>query len=107
MTTSSKSEAMRFLESVAGGPLTLGDLLHSIRVGEELSQAEFARRLEISKSHLCDIEKGRKTVSPKRAARFAQRLGYNEAQFVRLALQGQVEDAGLAFEVRLAPAGAY
>ena len=97
-----KSAALATLESITGGPLSLGDLLASIRVGEGLTQTDFAAQLEISKSHLCDIEKGRKTVSPKRAARFAQILGYSEAQFVRLALQGMIEDAGLGFTVQVA-----
>lgn len=107
MSTEEKSPAVAFLEDIVGGPLTLGDLLQSIRVGEEISQADFARRLEISRSHLCDIEKARKTVSPRRAAQFARRLGYSETQFVRLALQGMVEEAGLDLRVQLAAAGAH
>jgi len=96
-----KSETVRFLEGLAGGPLTLSDLLLSIREGEGTSQTDFAAKLGISKSHLCDIEKGRKAVSPKRASHFARILGYGEAQFVRLALQSLVEEAGLDFVVRL------
>ena len=99
MTTSKKSETMRFLEGITGGPLTLGDLLASVR---EMSQANFARKLGISRSHLCDIEKRRKTVSPERAARFAGILRYSEAQFVRLALQALVEEAGLDLAVQVA-----
>ncbi len=76
MRTRKKSETMRFLESIAGRPLTLGGLLESIRLGEEISQAAFAEKLGISVSHLCDIEKGRKVVSPERAARFAKILAY-------------------------------
>jgi hypothetical protein len=53
--------------------------------------------------HLCDIEKGRKSVSPERASRFARELGYSEEQFVRLALQQLVEVAGLKFQVVLNP----
>jgi transcriptional regulator with XRE-family HTH domain len=96
-----KSEAMRFLENLTGGPLTFGEMLSAIRLGEGLSQAEFAGVLGVSKSHLCDIEKGRKTVSPSRAARFAGLLGYSTEQFVRLALQDQVEQAGLGLIVRV------
>ena len=106
MATSGKSAAMRFLEGVSGGPLTLGDLLLSIRLGEELSQVDFARQLGISRSHLCDIEKGRKTVSLRRAAQFARALGYSEAQLARLALQELVEDAGLKLTVQVTPATA-
>lgn len=101
-----KSEAASFLESITGGPLTLGGLLRSIREGEETSQAEFAERLGISRSHLCDIEKGRKILSPARAARYAGILGYSETQFVRLALQATIEEAGLPWRVQLIPASA-
>lgn len=87
MTTKKKSAARKFLEEVTGGPLTLSGLLHAIRIGEEMSQAEFAFRVGVSKSHICDIEKGRKHVSPMRAMQFAKILKYSEEQFVRLALQ--------------------
>ena len=94
-----KSAAMRLVEEITGGPLTLGGMIEAIRLGEEMSQAEFARQLRLSRSHLCDIEKGRKTVSPERAARFAKILGYSEAQFLRFALQDQVSQAGLKYRV--------
>jgi transcriptional regulator with XRE-family HTH domain len=101
MTTKSKSNAMRALEAAAGGPLSLGALIEAIRLAEELSLAVFARRLGISRSHLCDIEKCGKTVSPERAARFASVLGYSPEQFVRLALQDQVRQAGLHLTVHV------
>ena len=66
-----KSETRKFLEKITGGPVTLGKLIEAIRLGEEVSQAEFAKHLKISRSHLNDIEKGNKAVSPERAARFA------------------------------------
>jgi DNA-binding transcriptional regulator YiaG len=66
--TERKSGAIKLLEKIAGGPLTLGRAIASIRKSEELSQDECARKLGVSKSHLCDVEKGRKTVSPERAA---------------------------------------
>ncbi len=99
-----KSETMRFLEQTAGRPLTLGGLIESIRLGEDLSQATFARKLGVSSSHLCDIEKGRKVVSPERAARFAAILGRSSEQFVRLSLQKLVDEAGLKLKVNVAAA---
>jgi transcriptional regulator with XRE-family HTH domain len=104
MATKERSETMKYLESIAGRPLTLGWLLESIRLGEEMSQAVFARRLGVSASHLCDIEKGRKVVSPERAARFAKVLGRSEQQFVRLALQEMIDEAGLRMKVDVAAA---
>ncbi len=104
MSTKMKSNTMKYLEQIAGRPLTLGGLLESIRLGEEMSQAAFARKLGISPSHLCDIEKGRKVVSPERAARFAKTLGRSPEQFVRLSLQGLVDEAGLRMKVDVAAA---
>jgi transcriptional regulator with XRE-family HTH domain len=98
---SKKSSTMSFLDSLAREPLALGSLIQTIREIDAYTQAELARRLGISKSHLCDIEKRRKAVSPERASKFAVDLGYSEEQFVRLALQQMVETAGLRFDVRL------
>lgn len=101
MLTKKKSKAATFLEDLLGGPLTLGGTLQSIRKGEEMSQTKFAQKLDISRSHLCDVEKGRKAVSPARAAKWATLLGYSKEQFVRLALQDQVGQAGLAMKVQV------
>ncbi|MBK7962640.1 MAG: helix-turn-helix transcriptional regulator [Bdellovibrionales bacterium] len=99
MITKKKSNAMKFLEKAAGRPLTLGGLLESLRLSEEMSQIAFAKKLKISPSHLCDIEKGRKTVSAARAAHFAESLHRSEAQFVRLALQDEVQRSGLKLKI--------
>ncbi|MBI4374364.1 MAG: helix-turn-helix transcriptional regulator [Deltaproteobacteria bacterium] len=92
------TKARKFLESKAG-PLTLGNLLMSIRRSDEISQTEFAKKLRISKSHLCDIEQDRKSISPERAARFARLLGYSKAQFIRLTLQGMLDNAKIPMTV--------
>jgi antitoxin HigA-1 len=94
-----KSDAVRFLEKLTGGPVTLGRFLEAARLGEELTQPAFARRLGLSRSHLNDIEKGRKAVSPERAARFAKTLGYSQARLVQLALQDQLNRTGLKLQV--------
>lgn len=90
---------MAFLEKLSGGPLTFAKLLRSIRAGEDMTQAEFAERLGISKQHLSHIENGRKVVSAERAARWAAVLGYAETQFVRLALQDELHRVGLRYTV--------
>ncbi len=102
MTTRSKRRAndtQTFLENAMGGPLSLGGALSAIREAENESLAVFAERLGVSRSHLSDIEHGRRAVSPERAARFAKALGHSQAQFVRLALQDQVRSAGLKMRV--------
>lgn len=92
---------MKFFEKLTGGPLTFANMLEATRLSEELTMAKFAKKLRISVSHLNDIEKGRKTVSPERAAKFARTLGYSERQYVRLALQDLLNQSGLKFTVEL------
>jgi antitoxin HigA-1 len=99
--TTKKSAAVRALEHLAGGPLTLGRYLRSIREGEEMSQVDFAETLGVSKSHLCDIEKGRKPVSPAKAAEMARVLGYSERQFVQLSMQDAMARAGLKYRIKV------
>ena len=97
-----KTDALKFLSKLTGGPVTINKLLWAIRSGEELSQPKFAKILGISRSHLNDIEKGRKLVSAERAARFAKALGYSEDRFVELALQAIVDQLGLKLKVKVA-----
>ena len=94
-----RHSAKRFLDDLIGDPMTFADTLRTVRECDEISQAEVARRLGISRAHVCDIEKGRKLVSPERAAKFAKALGHSPQQFVRLALQDQIHAAGLAMKV--------
>lgn len=99
MTTKKKSEAMKFLEKLAGEELTLSSLLTAIRQGEEMSRVEFAKLLGVSRQYLCDTEYGRRTVSPKSAAAFAKKLEYSPQQFVRLCLQDLVNRDGLKLKI--------
>lgn len=100
--TGRKSEAMKLLEEIARGSLTLGRAIESIRKSEEPSQDEFARKPGVSKSRPCDVEKGRKTASPERAAKWARALGYPESVLVRLAIQGELDVAALKVEIEAA-----
>ncbi len=96
-----RSDAMTFLEALTGGPLTLAEMLSAIREGEGWSQVAMGRKLGVSRAHICDIEKGRRTIRPERAARWAKLLGYPVRQMVRLALQAEVDAAGLRLRVAL------
>lgn len=88
------TEAVDFLEKLVG-KITFAKVIRSTRIGDDLSQQEFAKNLGISKQHLCDIEKGRKTVSPARAWAWANKLGYHPKQWAELALQDLVDKEGL------------
>jgi transcriptional regulator with XRE-family HTH domain len=94
-----KSVAVRTLEKICGGPLTFGGAPNAARRCQDLSQAALAEQLGVSKSHLCDVEKGRKTVSPERAVAWAHVLGYPESLFAQLAVQDALDAAGLKYRV--------
>lgn len=96
---STKSDAMIFLEKISGGPLTISGILKSIRACDEISQKDFAVQLGISKQNLCDIEKGRKAVTPSRAAIFAQKLRLPPSAFIRIALQEELDRAGVKLHI--------
>jgi len=89
------------LENLLGGPLTLGDALEAVRTTLELSQVDFAKKIGISKANLCDVEKGRRFVSPDKAAEFARRLGHPVTTFVKLSLQDQLRRAGLKLKIEV------
>jgi len=99
-----KSQALHLLEQAAGEPLRFSNMLLAIRECDEISQAEFSETLGISRQNLCDIEKGRKGVSPARAARFAKLLGYPAEVFVMLAINEELEREGLSMHVSIAAA---
>jgi transcriptional regulator with XRE-family HTH domain len=91
-------DAGEFLHKLLG-PLTFGSHLRAIRLGEEISLHAFAEKLGVSRQYLCDVEQGRRTVGVARAAEWARLLGYSEPQFVRLALQAELDSAGLELDV--------
>jgi plasmid maintenance system antidote protein VapI len=70
-----------------------------MRVGDDLTPATFARGLGVSRQYLCDVEKGRRLVSPDQAARFARAFGHPPAVLVELALQDAVRASGLNLKV--------
>jgi len=94
-----KSKALLFMEKIGGGPLTLAGILRSLHACDEVSQKDFAARLGISKQNLCDIEKSRKAVTPSRAAIFAIKLGYPPTAFIRIALQEELDRAGVKIHI--------
>lgn len=103
MTINSKmtNKTLKQIEKITGERLTLGRLIWAIRMGENETQVKFAKKLHISKQQLCDIEHNRKSVSPGLAGEYAKRLGYSEAQFIQLSLQGILDRDGINMSVEL------
>ncbi|MCH9689160.1 MAG: helix-turn-helix domain-containing protein [Gammaproteobacteria bacterium] len=95
MITKKSNDALEYISSLTGIKLTLGAMLRAIRQCEHISQVDFSKQLNISRQNLCDIEHGRRFVSPKVAAAYANKLRYPESQFVRLCLQDLLSRDGI------------
>lgn len=92
---------LKNIEKITGTKLTFGKLIWAIRQADDVSQVDFATRLNITRQHLCDIERERKVVSPKLAAHYAEILGYPKEQFIRLSLQDLVDRHELNVQVEI------
>jgi transcriptional regulator with XRE-family HTH domain len=95
-----QESASKYMERTYG-KLTFGAHLRAIRLGEAWSLAAMGKTLGVSAPHLSDIEHDRRTVSPERAAAWAKALGYDQAQFVQLAVQGLLDVAGIKLRVSI------
>ncbi|MFH2059279.1 MAG: helix-turn-helix transcriptional regulator [Pseudomonadota bacterium] len=84
------------------GPLTFGNALEAYRKSEEQTQVDFANQLSISPASLCDIEKGRRIPTPKRAAKIASQIGQPEIFWIQLALQDILRKEDLNYQVTVA-----
>lgn len=84
------------------GPFSFARMLEAYRLSSEASQKDFAKLLGISPASLCDLEKGRRVPTPDRAVKIAKKLKEPPAFWVRLALQDQLDLAGIKLKVSVA-----
>jgi transcriptional regulator with XRE-family HTH domain len=103
MSTKKKSYSMKDLEKRLG-KLTVGEFLRSWRMSEEMSLKNFGKLIGLSIANLCDIEKGRKGVSPEKAEQIAKALKVPPALLVRLSIEESLQAAGLRYQVEIKPA---
>ena len=76
-------------------PLSFGDFLKSHRLGEEMSQIDFAAFLNLSKQRLSDLENNKGNVSIK----LCKELGVPAEWLAALALQDMINKEGLNLKV--------
>lgn len=88
--TTSTQQSLQLLEEMLGYKPTFGTMLRSIRKCEDMSLSSFAKLLKITPQKLCDIEKGRRLVSPKTAVEFAKILEDSPEYFVIKCLQDEL-----------------
>jgi transcriptional regulator with XRE-family HTH domain len=102
MSTEKKSYSIKDLEKRLG-KLTVGEFLRSWRMSEEMSLKNFGKLIGLSIANLCDIEKGRKGVSPEKAEQIAKALKVPPALLVRLSIEESLQAAGLKYQVEIKP----
>ena len=83
------------------GRITFGRFLVAWREAEEMTQAQFARKLSLSSANLCDLEQGRRIPSPSRAKKIARKLGLPEKGIVAMALEDSLHKEGMRYSVEL------
>lgn len=83
------------------GPISFGGYLRASRTMKDLSQKEMADYLGVSKSTLCDIEKGRQFVSIELAYKIAKKCGLSEAMAVECTVRDQIKRSGLKLNVQI------
>lgn len=83
---------------------SFGSFLRAARTATDTTQAEMATLLHVSKSVVCDIEKGRQLVSPALALKIAKKAGLSEKLAVKLCLQDQLKRAKIKFAVDITDA---
>lgn len=79
--------------------LTFGDFIKSYRLGEEMTQQQLAEILQVSKQRICDIEKNRFQASISLCQKIAKILDLPAEWLAKLALQDQINGAGLNLKV--------
>ena len=87
---STKKKSAREILEKNLGPLTFGMYFRVARDLLELTQEEMGKKLNISRSAVCEIEKGRHLVSPKLALKIAKKAKLSPTQAIRLCLQDQL-----------------
>ncbi len=83
------------------GPFTFAIFILGIRTTLNLTQVQMAKKLGISKSALCEVEKGRTLVSPQAAVRYAKKAGFSETVALEACLQDQLTKAKIKKRVKI------
>ena len=93
-------EARSAVEGIVGY-MTFGRMLASLRKCDEISQVALAKKVKMSRAMLCDVEKGRRSVSLKLAKKLAKAMGYSEQQFAAKVLEDLALEAGYKAKIIL------
>lgn len=81
--------------------MTFGGLVHSLRMSDEITQVDLAKRVGVSKQFLSDVEHNRKDVGINFAKKIADALGYSIEPLIELLIRDQLRRQHLNYTVEL------
>lgn len=83
------------------GPFSFATFMLGARTTLDLTQVEMAKKLGITKSALCEIEKGRTLVSVEAAIRYAKKAGFSTTVAIEACLQDQLKKANIKKRIKI------
>lgn len=81
--------------------MTFGGAIRSLRLCDEISQVELAKKIGVSKQFLSDVEHDRKEVGIGFAKKVAASLGYSIEPLIELLIRDQLKRQKLNYRVVL------
>lgn len=97
------NNAVNALEATKGiwDKMTFGGLVHSLRMSDEITQVELAKRIGVSKQFLSDVEHNRKDVGISFAKKISEALEYSIEPLIELLIRDQLRRQHLNYIVEL------
>ena len=80
---------------------SVGKLFKALRICDELKQTELAKKLNISRQELCDIENDRKSLSIERVVALAKAVNYPVNLFVLYHFKQQLQRVNLKYDIQI------
>lgn len=81
--------------------MTFGGLIKSLRVCDEITQVDLAKKIGVSKQFLSDVEHNRKDIGISFAKKMADALGYSIEPLIELIIRDQLRKQNLHYKIEL------
>lgn len=81
--------------------MTFGGFIQSLRLSDEISQVDLAKKIKVSPQFLSDVERNRKDVGFNFAKKIASALGYSIEPFLELLIRDQLRRQNLNYTVEI------
>ena len=81
--------------------MTFGGLIYSLRISDEITQVNLAKKIGVSKQFLSDVEHNRKDVGISFAKKVSDALGYSIEPLIELLIRDQLRRQHLNYIVEL------